>query len=185
MKPHGMNYRSFPFAVLALALLTGCQAAQRHATTQPAVPRSGNAELVSYIADQPFVTAETGYRAVHLLSKGTPFDGDFDALAGTLRADRLIGGHWRHAPDEYLDRGAVAFMVCRACRIRSGVNWTLTGLGRYAWRELQYKGIAGGGGEFGLMSGGEFVGLISRAEDYLRRTGKADVQRVELGASGG
>jgi hypothetical protein len=180
-----MCKRSLPLPVLALVLLTGCQATMRHATTQPAVPRTGNAELVMYISDQPYLTAETAYRAAHLLAKGTPFDGDFDALASTLRSAGLIARHWRHTSDQYLDRGAVGFVICRACRIRSGVNWTLTGLGRYAWRELQYKGIAGGGGEYGLMSGGEFVGLLSRAEDYLRRTGKADVPPVELGAPGG
>jgi uncharacterized lipoprotein YajG len=41
-----MCKRSLPLPVLALVLLTGCQATMRHATTQPAVPRTGNAELV-------------------------------------------------------------------------------------------------------------------------------------------
>ncbi len=156
----------------------------RHGTTQPAVPRAGNAELVNYIGDQPFVTAEAAYRAVYILAKAQAFDGEYDALAGALRSEKLVPGRWHHAPEQYLDRAAIGFMICRACQIRSGVNWNLTGLGRYAWRELQYHDIAQGGSEYGLMSGGEFVGILSRADDYLRRTGKGDVQRVELGAPG-
>ena len=35
------------------------------------------------------------------------------------------------------------------------------------------------------MSGGEFVGTLLRAEDYLQRTGKAEVAPVELGSPPG
>jgi hypothetical protein len=167
--------------VLGSLFLGGCRATGP-ATTQPTVPRDSSAELVLHIGDQPFVTAEAAYRAVYALWKGQPFPGQFDQLAGTLRAEDLIAKDWKHSPDHFLDRGSIGFMVCRACRIRSGLNWMLTGLGRYAWRELQFKGIAGEGSEYGLMSGGEFVGLLLRAEDYLRRTGKTELPPVELGS---
>ncbi|MCK4341905.1 MAG: hypothetical protein KAY37_09310 [Phycisphaerae bacterium] len=174
-------------ALLAVALAglaaTGCQTTLSHATTQPAVPRDSNAELVLYISDQSFITAEPAYRAVYLLAKGAPFTGEFDELTETLRAERLIG-RWVYPSDRILDRAAVGFMICRACRIRTGLNWNLTGLGRYAWRELIYHKIAAGGSELNYMSGGEFVGLLARAEDYLARTGKHDAQPVELGSEG-
>jgi hypothetical protein len=57
----------------------------------------------------------------------------------------------------------------------------LTGLGGTRGGELQYKGIAGGGREAALMSGGEFIGLLSRAEEYLQRTGRAGEEAVKLG----
>ncbi len=180
--PIALHTGLFVPAALGLVLLAGCQAAQRHAATQPAVPRAGNAELVAYISDQPYVTAEAAYRAVYILSKKTAFDGDFAALASAMQSDGLVARQWQYAPERTLDRGAVGFMFCRACQIRSGVNWMLTGLGRYAWRELQFQRIAGGGGEYGLMSGGEFVGLLSRAEEYLRRTGKTETPPAELGS---
>jgi hypothetical protein len=31
------------------------------------------------------------------------------------------------------------------------------------------------------MSGGEFIGLLSRAEEYLQRTGRAGEEAVKLG----
>lgn len=173
-------------ALLAGLTLTGCQTPEPRATTQPTVPQEGNAELIMHISSQPFVTAEPAYRAAYLLSKGETFAGSFDELADAMRSEGLIGKGWRHTPEQLLDRAAIGFLICRACDIRSGLNWNLTGLGRYAWRELQYHRIAAGGSEYGLMSGGEFVGVLSRAEDYLRRTGKRDAEGAELGpATGG
>ena len=176
--PVRLSSAAFPLAVL-FAALGGCQAPHAPSTTPP--PRSGSAELVMYIANQPFVTAEPAYRAVYSLATGEAFAGDFGELTEKLRADGLIEKDWNHAADQCLDRATVAFMVCRACKIQSGINWMLTGLGRYAWRELQFKGIAEGGNDAALMGGGEFVGLLSRAGQYLERTGKAGEQQVQLG----
>jgi hypothetical protein len=164
-------------AALLLAL-AGCQTP--HLAPSGPVPQQGSAELVRFIGDQAFITAEPGYRAIYALAKGAAFSGDFAALMDQMRADRLIGRDWNYAPDRCLDRATVAFMICRACKIESGVNWRLTGLGRYAWRELQFLGIAGGGSEYPLVSGGEFVGLLSRAEEYRERTDKAGAP-VRLG----
>jgi hypothetical protein len=161
-----------------LLVLSGCQTP--HAAPSAPVPTQGSAELVLYIGDQPFVTAEPAYRAIYALAEGESFAGDFAALNEKMRAMNLIGKDWGDAADRCLDRGTVAFMVCRACKIQSGVNWVLTGLGRYAWRELQFKGIAGEGSEYALMSGGEFVGLLSRAEDYLQRVSRSGAGTIEL-----
>jgi hypothetical protein len=167
----------FLAATIWLAI-AGCQTP--HLAPSGPVPQEGSAELVRFIGDQAFVTAEPGYRAIYALAKGEAFSGDFAALTDRMRADRLIGQDWNYAPDRCLDRATVAFMICRACKIESGVNWRLTGLGRYAWRELQFLRIAGDGSEYPLVSGGEFVGLLSRAEDYLDRT-KRGTPPVKLG----
>ena len=162
-------------------LLAGCQIGGVHAPSETPPPRGSSARLVNYISDQPFVTADSGYRAIYTLAKNAEFTGDFPELTQTLSSDGLIGKDWNYSADRCLDRASVGFMVCRACRIQSGLNWMLTGLGRYAWRELQYKDIAGPGSEYATMSGGEFVGLLLRAEDYLERTGKTEVPKTQLG----
>jgi hypothetical protein len=169
--------------VVLSAVLSGCQSP--HAPSDPPPPRAGSAELILYIVNEPFVTAEPAYRAIFALAQGEAFTGEFGELTDKLREGGLIGKDWTHAADQCLDRATVAYMVCRACKIQSGVNWMLTGLGRYAWRELQYKGIAEGGSETTLMSGGEFVGVLSRAGEYLQRTGKAGEQNVQLGKAEG
>jgi hypothetical protein len=185
----GRNPRPAADAAIVLAgaicvLLTGCQLGGLHAPAELPVPQGSSAKLVMYISAQPFVTAEPGYRAVYVLAKSAEFSGEFPELTATLQKDGLIGKGWDYAADRCLDRASVGFMVCRACRIRSGLNWTLTGLGRYAWRELQYQGIAGQGSETATMSGGEFVGVLLRAEDYLVRTGKGETPKTELGRPG-
>jgi hypothetical protein len=166
------------------ASLAGCQAAapRTGAATRPVVPTEGSAALTEYIAEQPFVTVEPAYRSIYALWKGADFTGDFAALVAALRDGRIIASQWDYPPDALTDRGSVGYMICRACNIRSGLNWQLTGLGRYAWRELNYLGIVSPASEYGYVSGGQFVGILARAEDYLARRGQTVGGRVELGS---
>ncbi len=166
--------------MLSAPLLTGCRAAGPRATTQPVVPTDTNAELVEYISDQPYVTAEAAYRAVYILANGEIFHGDFDTLAAEMKVGRLVGHGWGYGADSFIDRAAVGHLVARACGI-PGLNWQLTGLGRYAWRELIYRRVAHPSGEYGLISGGEFLGVLARAEEYLHKAGRAPGETAELG----
>jgi hypothetical protein len=175
-------FRTFLLAgMLAVPLLAGCRAALPHTTTQAAVPTDTNAELVEYISDLPYVTAESAYRAVYILSSGEIFDGDYDALVAEMQARRLVGQAWGYRPADFIDRVAVGHLVARACDIHTGLNWQLTGLGRYGYRELIYRRIAHPSGEYGLISGGEFLGVLARAEEYLHEVGRAPGDRAELG----
>jgi hypothetical protein len=171
--------------MLLAVLLTGCRAALPHAATQPAVPTDTNAELIEHISDVPYVTAESAYRAVHILATGEVFQGDFSALAAKMEAEGLVGRGWHHSADRFIDRAAVGYLVARASDVRTGVNWRLTGLGRYAYRELIYHRIAHASGEYGLISGGEFLGVLARAEEYLQKTGRAAGEAAELGTEPG
>lgn len=168
--------------VAALAIFGGGCAPVR-ATAMTPVPNNANAELMEYIGDQPFLTAEAGYRAAYVFWKGQPFDGDFAGVRGALVDGGIAAGSWSHDPADCLDRATAGYLICRACGINSGINWPLTGLGRYAWKELQYRQIAQPSGEMGLIGGGEFLGVLAKAEDYARRSGAADLgPKAELGA---
>ena len=169
-------------AIAALSLaLTGCQASRPHAASQTDIPSETNAELIEYISNQPFVAAEPAYRAVYILSTGDIYDGGFDELTGEMKSSKLVRGEWGYDATTYLDRSDIGFMVARACEIRSGLNWNLTGLGRYAYRELAFRNIAHPAGETTLISGGEFLGLMARAEEYLHKVGRAPGEEAELG----
>lgn len=169
---------------IALATLAGgCRATSPRAATQPAVPTHTNAELVEYISDMPFVTAEAAYRAVYILANGEIFQGDYDALTEQMKAAGLVRSNWTYRADEFVDRAAVGYLVARACDIRTGLNWRLTGLGRYAHRELVYRRIAHPSGELGLISGGEFLGVLARAEEHLHKIGRGPGEKAELGAA--
>ncbi len=165
-------------AGLLLGTMLGCQTVATRVDPAPA----SNAGLMEYLGEQPFVTADAAYRAAYALWKGQSFSGDFDALATALAEGRIISSAWNLSPNTYVDRAAVGFMVARAIGVQTGVNWQLTGLGRYAWRELQYRQIAGPGGEWGLISGGEFQGVLARADEYAQQRGYRADERVQLGA---
>lgn len=161
-------------------LLAGCQVTLPRAADAPPIPRESNAELVLFISNEAFVTAEPAYRAVHVLATGESFAGEYTELAEKLRSERLIGGSWNHPPDQVLTRAEAGYMVARAAKVRTGVNWNLTGLGRYAWRELIFHGIAAGGSELAYLSGGEFVGILARADEYMHRRGRHEQAPAEL-----
>lgn len=165
--------------------LVGCQSTQPRASSMASLPESGpvptdsSAALMDYIGGQPLVTADAGYRAAYMLWQGEMFDGDFPALRRELIAAQVIDDCWNHASDTFLTRADVGYMVCRAADINTGLNWMLLGLGRYAYRELQYHQIAGPGGELSLVGGGEFQGIIRRADEYILAHNQT--ARAELG----
>jgi len=156
---------------MLLAILVACAGCRAMSVqtpaSQPALLPDANAELTLQISTMPFLTAEAAYRAVYLLREGSAFDGDFDALSQELVASDVVSQHWQLAAGARLNRAKVGRMICRVCGIRSGLNWRLTGLGRYAWRELQYRGICRGGSELNLISGGEFLGILHHAERFV------------------
>lgn len=167
--------------LIPVACLIACRVTIPRSASAPALPEAGNADLMEYIGQQPLLTAEPAYRAVYILWKGEVFEGDFAALADLLAENRIVDPGWNYGPDTAVDRGAVGYMVCRAARVRGGINWTLTGLGRYAYRELIHHEIAAPAGEFNLITGGEFLGILARAETYLQQREKLPTPKVELG----
>ncbi len=162
-------------AVTTLISIVGCASPQRRDGTP--VPKADNAELMSHIADAPFVTAEAGYRAAYIVWRAEAFDGEYAALAQQLERGGLIGD-WNLAANEYLRRYQVGHMLCKAAGIQTGVNWNLTSFGRYGYRELVFHEIAEPRGDYGLISGGEFAGILRRLDDWMSRR---DGTRVELG----
>lgn len=170
--------------------LPGCQSTQPRsdaptateaAATQPAMPTDSSAALTSWLADQPFVTAEAASRAAYALWRGEMFDGDFAALRAELAAGGLVPRGWNAPADAHISRGVAARMVARAIDLPPGLDSWLTGLGRYAWRDLQFHNIAGPGGELPRISGGEFVGLLGRADEYRAQRERGRTPSVELG----
>jgi hypothetical protein len=184
-------------ALITAALITlalgGCRAMQSHdaPASQPAesshsgaLPSEAaqsSAALMEYIGDQPYVTQDAGYRAAYTLWRGASFTGSFDALAEELRGGHIIGRSWRDDPQRLLTRIHAGYMVCRATGIKSGLNWRLFGHGRYAWRELIYREIAQPSSEMNYISGGEFLGVITRADEYAAKRGRTPAPNLELG----
>lgn len=168
-------------SVFAIALLfaTGCRLTIP-ADRLPGPTPAGNAELMNYIAELPYLTADPGYRAAYLLWQNEPYEGEFADLAATLEQNEIVDD-WEVGPNDALSRDKIGYMVCRALDIKRGINWSVTGWGRYAWRDLAYLGIASRVSEIGFLTGGEFLGMMSRASDYVANRYASQSQRVDLG----
>ncbi len=173
--------------LLIVAFAAGCRVTLMRSGPQPAVPTDQNAELMEFIGDQPYVTAEPAYRAVYILWKGADamFRGSYEELQSELEEARIIDPLWKLPPDSPVDRATIGYMIARVCNIRTGLNWQLLGLGRYAYREVAYRGIAEPAGDLGLVSGGEFLGILLRAEQYMQTSAKGIGARPEIGPEPG
>lgn len=172
---------------LLAGLLAGCRASMPAGGDQPDLATLRNAELTQYIADMPLVTSEPAYRAVHFLWKGpeAQFEGDFAALRNELAQARIVDGMWNYGTNDFLDRAAVGYMLARVGQIRTGLNWQLFGLGRYAYRELVARDIAVAAGEMSHLSGGEFLGMMARTEMHMREKAPTQQPAAELGPEPG
>ncbi len=79
-----------------------------------------------------------------------------------------VDDNFFEAQDLAVRRGVVARALADICRIRGGVMMRIAGRNeRYATRELEYLGILPPGSPNQVIAGGEFIGLISQAQDYV------------------
>lgn len=136
---------------------------------------------MEYISEQPFVTANAAYRAIWLMVETEPFSGGFDELTEALVDRQIVDARWHYDALQFIDNATAAYMISRAAHINSSINFALTGLGRYAWKELQYRRIAEPGSEWSLTTGGQFLALLTKTDDYLHDIGRATSPRSELG----
>ncbi len=148
----------------------------------PATPPRDNALLVAWIGDQPYVTAEAACRSIWWLWRGEAGPGSFEALLSGLREAGIAPPGWTPEPTDKIRRATAGYMLCRTIGLRSGLNWRLFGLGRYAWRELVYRGLALPAGELGFVRGGEFLGLLQRCEGWMIDRRRATYPHAELGS---
>ncbi len=71
-------------------------------------------------------------------------------------------------PDLAVRRGVIARALADICQVRGGVMMHLLGpTERYSARELEYLGIMPPGSPNQIVTGGEFIGVIGQAQDYI------------------
>jgi hypothetical protein len=95
---------------------------------------------------------------------------DYAGRVKTMKSRGLLPAGFEGKADEAVERGTVAVMIAKVLNIHGGWAMHVFGQdnGRYAVRELQYKGLIPPSGEKQTFSGAEFVGIIGKMEDYQR-----------------
>jgi len=107
-----------------------------------------------------------------LLLLGEEQETTFAKAVATLKRRGVVSGAWDFQADRHMTKGKVAYMIYRACGVRGGVTLTLLGPSqRYCLKELQYQGLMTAGLPYNKVSGMEYVGVLTRADEY-RQTGK-------------
>jgi hypothetical protein len=167
------------------AVTTGCAVTVPRADLDSS--SLGDPEFLSYLADRPLVSTDEAYRAVLILADGQTGPDSFEQREAELMGRGIARAAWGLTPDRAVDKGAAAFMVMRACQIKGGLNCRLLGswgLGdrRYALGELSFLGLLPeqAGADYEPIAGGELVGLLHKADEYMEQAGLYPALQSEM-----
>jgi len=126
------------------------------------------------LASKPNATFEDGCKCAAMLA-GIPTSGDITDVKARLAVRKIIPKKWLEEKpgSERLTKGVMAYMICTSLRIRGGLVMSLLGpTCRYAFRECVYLKLIARGNAAGLVSGGELLAVLGRAEKYKRLRAK-------------
>ncbi len=174
--------------MLVFAIVAGTSAgcAGPRMSTPPTDPDElSDAGFQGYLAEIDLVTTDEAFRAMLILADGEdPSDG-FEQRRQALESRGIALAAWNLQPDNVIDAGSVAFMVCRICRISGGIDMHLfgsVGLGerRYALKELIYREMVAGAVDYQYMTGAAMFALMRKADALMEKKGLYESAGVEL-----
>lgn len=168
-----------------LLLLAGC-ANPRH--TPPAVDPATLSDdaFTHYLAGAPVVTVDEAYRAMLILADGEDKSKTFAEREQELVSRGIASAAWKLQPDNVIDQGAVAAMVCRVLHLKGGINLIIFGsfgLGdrRYANRELIFREMLPSAPDYMPVRGGTLLALTTKADAYMTEHGLFQAPAIKLG----
>jgi hypothetical protein len=129
-----------------------------------------NAELDFWdaLTTRPVVCNDDGLHGLLLFTDGADPSLSYSERVVIARSRNWIPPDWNEPATLAMQRGTLARAIAVHCGIEGGVMMRLLGPHpRYASRELQYLGMMGAGSEQQAFSGREFMGVVSKAQDYL------------------
>lgn len=149
----------------------------RPTETQPSldirtIPEPPSLELKYFqeLFSQKIVTRKETIRAFLILLGKEKEVPDFDSQIAFLKEKGILPQKIadEFSPDEPLRKGLAAYMFCQALGIKGGLWLRLFGMNqRYALRELAFEGIMPRGNTDDLLSGKEFVLILTGAAEFL------------------
>ncbi|MFQ5501565.1 MAG: hypothetical protein ACE5EQ_04605 [Phycisphaerae bacterium] len=139
----------------------------------------------AYLVNAPLVTVDEAYRAMLILADGEDKLDGFEARRADLESRGIARAAWDLHPENVVDAGSVAYMVCRICRLPGGVNMNLFGswgLGdrRYALRELIYRKMIADSVDYQYMTGSALFALMSKADALMEKKGLYETAGIDL-----
>lgn len=152
--------------VTLVLLLSGCAVTRPQPKIDPGTLDRDS--FLSWLADQPMVSAAEAYRAMLIAATDEDPGADFDRNQREVFGRDIARSQWRLRPDQAIDKATAAYMAVQVGKVRGGINLNLLGrvlhLGdrRYAFREAVYEGAPyDPSTPYMAMTGGEFVSLLT------------------------
>ncbi len=137
--------------------------------SQVDVGPAGDTSYFRELVDKGNATYADAYRMINILAKGhdTP-DESFDDFKNELLNLEIIPQKWSDfKADEFINRGQLAYMLVKALGIKGGLTTRIFGpTPRYAFRECVMRKLIASGFPNELVSGGELISVLSRAERF-------------------
>jgi len=171
-------------AAACLCAIMGCAGPRM---SQPSVDSNTLSDegFQAYLAEVSLVTVNEAYRAMLILADGEDTSKTFEEREQKLVSRGIVRKEWHLQPDNVVDAGSLACMVCRICRVRGGVCYNLfgrAGLGdrRYALRELIYMELVDEMGDYQYVTGATMVGLLAKADALMKKKGLYQAEDVDL-----
>lgn len=164
------------FLLLVTVVLPGCQHTR---VTDPlavdgeaAGPDAASTDFWHGLAERPLVSNNEAMHGLILLANQTDSSESYEQRLEWLKEQGLLSGGFNQPADAAVQRGTVAQVVANIVDIKGGLTMRLIGAHpRYATRELVAMEILPASTPQQGLPGVEFVGIISRAETYLKENG--------------
>ena len=175
--PHLLSSRAKRFAAAAglVVLLAGCSTVRNY---EPEVdPNSLDSTcFLHYLSTVPVASVGEGCRAILLAADGAEDHDTYEERYAELVRRGIVRPAWNLRPDYVLDRGTLAYMAARVCRLPGGLNTHLLGswgLGdrRYAMKDVAAAGIMPYDVPERAVRGGELLGVLGKIDEYLAEHG--------------
>jgi hypothetical protein len=155
--------------VCCAAMPGGCT---RTTVTRPVEPYADASDeaQIDFWHTLPGVTAVSNNEGLHgvlLFADGQDPSGTYEARVASLKDRGWLEPGFDEPESLAMSRGTLAKALCHALEIKGGVMMGLTHKApRYAVRELVYMEIMAPSTENQVISGLDYIGVISKAQDY-------------------
>jgi hypothetical protein len=156
----------------AVGFLSGCRATSTHPlpTTLYSNDPDEQMEFWHTLPSRPIVDNDEAFHAIFLFFDGTDPNENYSQRLEEMHKRKMVPNDFNSPANESISRGVLAVALCRELKIRGGLTMMIIGPHqRYATRELQFMNLYPPSSPQQTFSGAQFIGIISRAEDYQRQ----------------
>jgi hypothetical protein len=170
------------FGTILVLLLAGCAVTRPRPEIDPGTLDRDS--YLSWLADQPMVSAGEAYRAMLIAATDKDPGADFEANQREVFRRQIARPEWKLQADQAIDKATAAFMAVQVAEMPGGINLNLWGRTlhvsdrRFAYREIVWQGMAWGESPpYQVLTGGEMVSLLTWMDRRGDKGGELELPR--------